>query len=42
MPMGRFAKMARMRLAKGLLKARLWEISWMARNKFWLAVAPKT
>lgn len=40
--MGKLATMANSRFAKGLLNARLWEISWMARNKFWLAVAPKT
>ena len=39
---GRFAKMANSRLAMGDLKARLCEISWMARNKFWFAVAPNT
>lgn len=40
--MGRLAKIAINRLRRGLLKARLWEISWMARKRFWLAVAPKT
>jgi len=40
--MGRLAKMANRRLARGDLKARLWEISWMARKRFWLEVAPKT
>ena len=40
--MGRFATMASRRLAVGLRKARLWEISWMDRNRFWLAVAPTT
>lgn len=41
-PMGRFANMARNRFAVGDRKARLWEISWIARKRFWLAVAPKT
>lgn len=41
-PMGRFAKIAKRRLACGERKARLWEISWMARKRFWFAVAPKT
>jgi hypothetical protein len=40
--MGRLAKMAKRRLAMGDRKARLWEISWMARNRFWFEVAPKT
>lgn len=40
--MGRLAKMASRRLAVGFLKARLWEISWIARNRFWFAVAPIT
>jgi hypothetical protein len=40
MPMGRFAKTARARFAFPDLKARLWLISWIARNKFWFAVAP--
>lgn len=39
-PMGRFAKTAKSRLARGALNARLWEISCMARNRFWFAVAP--
>lgn len=39
-PMGRFAKQAKILLANGLLKARLCEISWMARKRFWFAVAP--
>ena len=39
-PMGRLAKTAKSRFARGDLKARLWEISWMARNRFWFAVAP--
>lgn len=32
--------MANSRLARGALKARLWEISWMDRKRFWFAVAP--
>lgn len=32
--------MANNRLANGALKARLWEISWIARKRFWFAVAP--
>ena len=39
-PIGRFAKMAKSRLASGALNARLWEISCMERNRFWFAVAP--
>lgn len=39
-PIGKLAKMASMRLANGLLKAKLCEISWMARKQFWFAVAP--
>ena len=39
-PMGRLAKTAKSRFAIGVLKARLWEISWMARKRFWFAVAP--
>jgi hypothetical protein len=38
--MGRFAKIAKRRLERGLRKARLWEISWMERKRFWFAVAP--
>ena len=34
------ANTAARRLAKADLKARLCDISWIARNKFWLAVAP--
>lgn len=41
-PMGKLATMANSLLAIALLKARLCEISWMARNRFWFAVAPKT
>lgn len=40
MPMGRFAKIASKRLARGDLKAKLWDISCMARNRFWFAVPP--
>jgi hypothetical protein len=40
--MGKLAKIANMRLAKGDLKAKLCEISWMARKRFWFAVAPMT
>ncbi len=38
--MGRFAITAKSLFAIGDLKARLWDISWMARKRFWLAVAP--
>jgi hypothetical protein len=38
--MGKFAKTANTLFAKPDLKAKLWEISWIARNRFWLAVAP--
>jgi hypothetical protein len=41
-PIGRLAKMASSRLANGERKARLWDISWIARKRFWFAVAPKT
>lgn len=41
-PIGRLAKMASNRLAKADRNARLCEISWMARNRFWLQVAPIT
>lgn len=34
--------MANKRLARGDRKARLWEISWMERKRFWFAVAPTT
>lgn len=33
-PIGRFATIARALFAFALLNARLWEISWIARNKF--------
>lgn len=38
--MGRLAKIAMARLALADLKARLCDISWMARKRFWFAVAP--
>ena len=38
--MGRFANIASARFAPPDLKARLWLISWIARNRFWFAVAP--
>ena len=41
-PIGKFAKMAKRRLASGLRKARLWEISWIARKRFWFDVATIT
>lgn len=40
--MGRLAKMANSLFASGDLKARLWLISWIARKRFWFAVAPTT
>lgn len=40
--MGMLAKMARRRFPIGERKARLCEISWMARKRFWLQVAPIT
>ena len=40
MPIGRFAKTAKILLASGLLNARLCEISCIARKRFWFAVAP--
>jgi hypothetical protein len=39
-PIGRFANMAINLFALGLLNARLCDISWIARNRFWFAVAP--
>jgi hypothetical protein len=39
-PIGRLANTAKILLASGDLKAKLWEISWMARKRFWFAVAP--
>lgn len=38
--MGRFANTAKIRFANADLKARLWDISWIARNVFWFAVPP--
>ena len=40
MPMGKLAKIASIRFANGDLKAKLCEISWIARKRFWFAVAP--
>nr|POE97283.1 hypothetical protein CFP56_76623 [Quercus suber] len=40
MPIGRFATMARSLLANGDLNAKLCVISWIARKRFWFAVAP--
>lgn len=40
--MGKFANMANSRFARPDLKAKLCDISWMDRNRFWLAVAPST
>lgn len=42
MPIGRFAKTAKSRFACGDRKAKLCDISWIARKRFWLAVAPTT
>ena len=39
-PIGRLARTANSRFANGALKARLCEISWIARKRFWFAVAP--
>jgi len=41
-PMGKFANMANALLGFIPLNARLCVISWIARNKFWFAVAPIT
>jgi hypothetical protein len=41
-PIGRFANTARALFMAGFLNAKLCEISWIARNKFWFAVAPTT
>lgn len=38
--MGKLAKIANSLFAIGERNARLWEISWMARKRFWLEVAP--
>lgn len=40
--MGRLANIASSRFANGDLKARLCDISWIARKRFWFAVAPIT
>lgn len=40
MPIGRFAKIANSLFASPDLKARLCDISCIARNRFWFAVAP--
>lgn len=39
---GIFANMASSRFARGDLKARLCDISWIERKRFWFAVAPIT
>lgn len=39
-PIGRLANTAKTLLARGERKARLCEISWIARKRFWFAVAP--
>ena len=39
-PIGKLAKIASSLFAIGERKARLWEISWIARKRFWFAVAP--
>lgn len=39
-PIGRLAMIANSRLAIAERKAKLCEISWIARNRFWFAVAP--
>lgn len=41
-PMGKFANIANALLGFIPLNARLCVISWIARNKFWFAVAPIT
>lgn len=40
--MGRLAKIASNLFPMGDLNARLCEISWIARKRFWFAVAPTT
>ena len=42
MPIGKLAKIANILLALTPLNARLCVISWMARNRLWLAVPPMT
>lgn len=39
-PIGRLANTASALFSPAFLNARLWLISWIARNKFWFAVAP--
>lgn len=39
-PIGILANTASARFSSAFLNARLWLISWMARNRFWFAVAP--
>lgn len=39
-PIGRLVTIAKSRFARADLNAKLCEISWMARKRFWLAVAP--
>lgn len=39
-PIGRFANIAINLFAIGDLNARLWEISWIDKKRFWFAVAP--
>jgi hypothetical protein len=39
-PIGRFANTAKILFATPDLNARLCDISWIARNRFWFAVAP--
>jgi hypothetical protein len=41
-PIGRLAKIAIIRFAFADLNARLCDISWIARKRFWFAVAPIT
>ena len=39
-PIGRLANTANALFNSAFLNARLWLISWIARNRFWFAVAP--
>jgi hypothetical protein len=39
--MGRFAKIPSQRFRDGVVKARLWLSSWIARNKLWFRKEPK-
>lgn len=41
-PMGKLATIASARFIHGVRKARLCDISWIARKRFWFAVAPIT